>query len=161
MRAGEIWKGVQTMRVGELCNREVIVVERGASVREAASLLREYHVGDLVVTDERGGQRVPVGIVTDRDITIEVVAKGVDPESVTVGEVMGPELVAAGEAESAYDIIQRMRSRGIRRLPVVDARGGLIGIVSVVDLLEFVSEQITMLAKVGSREQDLESVRRK
>jgi CBS domain-containing protein len=149
------------MHVGELCNREVIVVERGASVREAASLLRQFHVGDLVVTDERGGQRVPVGIVTDRDITIEVVAMGVNPESVTVGEVMGPDLVAAGDAESVYDVIERMRSNGIRRLPVVDAHGGLIGILSVVDLLEYLSEEITMLAKVGSREQGLERVRRK
>lgn len=145
------------MMIGEICNRDVVVVERDVSVREAAALLREHHVGDLVVVDKVGGRTVPVGVITDRDVAIEVVAMGVDPEMIKVGEVMGPELVTAGEAETVYDTIQRMRARGVRRIPVLDAQGGLAGIVSLADLLEFLAEEITQLAKVFYREQSRET----
>lgn len=145
------------MKIAEICNRDVVVVGRDMPVRDAALLMREQHVGDLVVVDAIGGRNVPVGVVTDRDVTIEVVAMGVDPEMIKVGEVMGSELVTAGEAETVYDTIQRMRQRGVRRVPVVDAQGGLAGIVSLADLLEFVAEEITQLAKVFYREQSRES----
>jgi CBS domain-containing protein len=149
------------MHVGEICNREVNVVERGVSVREAAALMREFHVGDLVVVEERAGVRMPVGIITDRDIAIEVAAMGVDPEAVSVGEVMGPELVTAGENETVYETLQRMRQHGVRRVPVVDPRGGLAGIVSVADLLEFLAEEMSSLSKIESREQARETRIRK
>ena len=149
------------MKVGELCNREVIVAERGISVREAAELMRQYHVRDLVVVEDRAGLRVPVGILTDRDVTIEVVAMGVDPETVTVGDVMAPELVTAREADMVYDTLGQMRQHGIRRLPVVDARGGLAGIVSLADLLEFLAEELSSLSKVQPREQAREARDRK
>jgi CBS domain-containing protein len=149
------------MQVGELCNREVIVTERDASVREAAALMRDFHVGDLVVFEDRGGVRVPVGIITDRDVAIEVVAMGVDPEMVKVGEVMGPELITAGAAETVYDTLQRMRQQGVRRIPVVDSRGALVGIVSLSDLLEFLAEELSSLSKVEPREQAREARVRK
>lgn len=145
------------MKIGEICNRDVVVVGRDATVREAARLLRQHHVGDLVVVDRIGGRGVPVGIITDRDVAIEVVAMGVDPDMVKVGEVMGPELVTAGEGETVYDTIQRMRQRGVRRIPVLDAQGGLAGIVSLADLLEFLAEEVTQLAKVFYREQSRET----
>ena len=149
------------MQAGEICNREVIVVERDASIREAAVLMRQYHVGDLVVVEERAGQRAPVGILTDRDIAIEVVAMGVDPEALTVGEVIGPELIIAGEKETVYDTLQRMRQHGVRRVPVVDAKGGLAGIVSLADLLEFLAEELSYLSTVELREQAREARVRK
>src|SRR5512134_1924649 len=139
------------MQAGEICNREVIVVKREVSVREAAALMRQYHVGDLVVVEERAGNRAPVGIVTDRDIAIEVVAMGVDPVAVTVGEIMGPDLITAGEKDTVYDTLQRMRQHGVRRIPVVDAQGGLAGIVSLADLLEFLAEEISSLSNVEHR----------
>jgi CBS domain-containing protein len=149
------------MQVGEICNREVIVVEPGALLPEAARLMRQYHVGDLVVVEDRAGARVPVGILTDRDITIEVVAMGVDPEAVRVGDAMETRLVTAGETEMVYDVLQRMREHGVRRVPVVDARGGLVGIVSLADLLEFMAEELSNLAKVEPREQAREARLRK
>ncbi|HSD61136.1 MAG TPA: CBS domain-containing protein [Burkholderiales bacterium] len=149
------------MQAGEICNREVIVVERDASVREAAVLMRQYHVGDLVVVEERAGQRAPVGILTDRDIAIEVVAMGVDPEALTVGEVIAPELIIAGEKETVYDTLQRMRQHGVRRIPVVDSQGGLAGIVSLADLLEFLAEELSYLSTVELREKAREARVRK
>lgn len=145
------------MKIGEICTRDVVVVGRGVSVREAAILMREHHVGDLVVVDAVGGRNVPAGVITDRDVTIEVVAMGVDPDMIKVGDVMGPELVTVGEGETVYDTIQRMRQRGVRRTPVLDAQGGLLGIVSLADLLEFLAEEMTQLARVFYREQTRET----
>ncbi|HET9700636.1 MAG TPA: CBS domain-containing protein [Burkholderiales bacterium] len=149
------------MQIGEVCNREVIVTERGTSVREAAALMRDFHVGNLVVVEDRAGVRAPVGIITDRDVTIEVVAMGVDPEMVKVGEVMGPELITARETETVYDTLQRMRQHGVRRIPVLDSRGGLTGIVSLSDLLEFLAEELSSLSRVEPREQAREARVRK
>lgn len=145
------------MKIGEICTRDVVVVGRGVSVRDAAKLMREHHVGDLVVVDAVGGRNVPAGVITDRDVTIEVVAMGVDPDMIKVSDVMGPELVTVGEGETVYDTIQRMRQRGVRRTPVLDAQGGLLGIVSLADLLEFLAEEMTQLARVFYREQTRET----
>lgn len=149
------------MQIGEVCNREVIVTERDTSVREAAALMRDFHVGNLVVVEDRAGVRAPVGIITDRDVTIEVVAMGVDPEMIKVGEVMGPELITARETETVYETLQRMRQHGVRRIPVLDSRGGLTGIVSLSDLLEFLAEELSSLSKVEPREQAREARIRK
>ena len=140
------------MGISELCSRSVVVTERKTSIEEAARLMREHHVGSLVVVDEDARGRKPVGILTDRDIAIEVVAVGVAPASVTVGEVMAPELVTATLDDEPWQTIQRMRKKGVRRVPVVDAEGLLAGIVSVDDLLEIVSEELDGLVKVIAAE---------
>jgi CBS domain-containing protein len=136
------------MSLSEICNRSVVVALRSASVEAAARLMREHHVGSLVVVDETARGRRPVGIVTDRDIAIEVVAEGVAPASVTVGEIMAPDLVTAAEADEPWETIGRMRQKGVRRVPVVDDDGLLVGIIAVDDLLEIIAEQLDGLVKV-------------
>lgn len=133
------------MSVGELCNREVIVIEADASIREAARLMRDCHVGDVVVVDQRDLQRIPVGMLTDRDIVIKVLAEELDPHSVPVGNIMSASLVAARENEDLVDVIGRMRSHGVRRVPVVNEQGGLEGILAVDDVLELLAEQMNGL----------------
>lgn len=149
------------MPIGEICNREVVFATRDTSILEAAQLMRRHHVGDLVVVDEKNGKRIPVGIVTDRDIVIEVIAKEADINSLTAGDIMGPELVMAREAEGVFETIQLMRLKGVRRMPVVDSQGGLVGIVSVDDLVELLAEEMNELAKLISREQVREAKNRK
>ena len=78
------------MAVGDICNREVVITEKSVSVVDAAQLMRTYHVGDLVVIEDRGGRRHPVGIVTDRDIVVEVVAAGVNPEYLFTSKMLYP-----------------------------------------------------------------------
>lgn len=149
------------MKVGEICSRTVVVGRRETVLSEAAHLMREHHVGSLVIVDERGTGRVPVGIVTDRDIVVAVVAEGVDPRKIAVGEVMRPELVTVGEAESVFDALRLMRGRGIRRVPVLAADGTLAGIVTVDDLLEIVAEQLSELVRAIASEQSRETRDRK
>jgi len=127
------------MRVGEFCNREVVVIEAESSITEAARIMREYHVGDVVIVKTSYGKQTPVGILTDRDIALEIVAKGADPEIVQVGDAMSFELVTVDENDDLMHAIEIMRDKGIRRVPVVDADEALVGIMTVDDLLDLLS----------------------
>ena len=145
------------MSVGELCNREVVIAEKALPVTEAARLMRSHHVGDLVVVEEKGGRKHPVGIVTDRDIVVEVVAAGVNPESLKVGDIMGPEVATVRESEGLYEALRYMRDKGVRRMPVVDSAGGLVGILTLDDLLGLLAEEMMELAKLVSHERQREA----
>ena len=144
------------MPIGEFCNREVVFATRETSIPEAAQLMRKYHVGDLVVVDEIDGKRVPVGIVTDRDIVIEIISQSLDFNEFSVGDIMSPQLISVQEKEGVFETIRLMRAKGIRRIPVVNQEGGLEGIVSADDILDLLAEEMTELAKVVPREQERE-----
>lgn len=148
------------MAVGEICNREVVITEKTLSVVDAAQLMRQHHVGDLVVVDEKGGRKHPVGIVTDRDIVLEVIAEGVNVNDVSVRDIMSDKLVTAREGDSVLDTVKMMRAKGIRRLPVINDDNELSGILSVDDLIELLSEQTSDLAKLIAREQKHEKEKR-
>lgn len=144
------------MRVGEFCSREVVVVGKEETILEAARLMRRHHVGDLLVVEEGEGERFPVGILTDRDIVVELVAAEIALDAVSIGDVMSFELLTAGEDEDLFETIRRMQEKGVRRLPVVDGRGALSGILTMDDLLEIVSEQLAGLVRLITREQQKE-----
>ena len=145
------------MPIGEFCNREVVFATRETSIPEAAQLMRKFHVGDLVVVDEIDGKRVPVGIVTDRDIVIEIVSQSLDFNEFSVGDIMSPQLISVQEKEGVFETIRLMRAKGIRRIPVVNQEGGLEGIVSADDILDLLAEEMTELARVVPREQEREA----
>ena len=130
------------MNAGQLCSREVVIARRDTGLVEAARLMREHHVGSLVVIDERLPQRVPVGMITDRDIVIAAVAKDVDPSKLTVGEVMSAGALVVREQDGIVDALRVMREKGVRRLPVVTASGGLAGILAMDDILELIAEEM-------------------
>jgi CBS domain-containing protein len=148
------------MAVGEICNREVVVTGKSASVVEAAQLMRTHHVGDLIVVEERNGRNHPVGIVTDRDIVVEVVAAGVNPEALKVGDIMGPEVATVRESEGLFEALRYMRDKGARRMPVVGSGGELVGILTMDDVLSLLAEEMTELAKLVSHERQREAVGR-
>ncbi len=148
------------MAVGEICNREVVIAKKTLSVVDAAQLMRQHHVGDLVVVEERNGRRHPVGIVTDRDIVVEVVAAGVNPDALKVGDIMGPEVATVRESEGLFEALRYMRGKGVRRMPVVDRDGGLVGILTLDDLLSLLAEEMTELAKLVSHERQREAASR-
>jgi len=148
------------MTVSTVCNRDVVVVNKGASILDAAQLMREFHVGDLIVIEEKAGKRIPVGIVTDRDIVLEVIAEEVDMNNVDVSDIMSEDLVTAEEKDDLIDTIKLMRAKGVRRVPVVDGANTLVGILAVDDLIELFAEQIGDLSKIIVREQTREKARR-
>lgn len=145
------------MPIGEICNREVVIAEKALPVIEAARLMRTHHVGDLVVVEQRDGRRHPVGIVTDRDIVVEVVAAGVNPDTLKVGDIMGSDVATVRESEGLFGALRYMRDKGVRRMPVVDPAGGLIGILTLDDLLGLLAEEMMELAKLVSNERQREA----
>lgn len=149
------------MTIGEICIRRVVIGARETSIYQAAKLMREYHAGDLVVTDEIGDKRAPVGIVTDRDIVIAVLAEGLNPEGLTVGEIMTGGLVTVNEHDGVFETLRLMRSEGVRRAPIVDGSGALIGIVSLDDLLELIAEELGDLAGLIREERRKEEINRR
>ncbi|HUN69651.1 MAG TPA: CBS domain-containing protein [Burkholderiales bacterium] len=140
------------MNAGELCNREVVIAYRNTPLVEAARLMREHHVGSLVVVVDRLSERVPVGILTDRDIVVAVVAKEVDPRTLTAGDVITGELVAVREKDGIPDALRLMREKGVRRVPVLTHSGALAGILTIDDLLDLMAEELGAFARTIDRE---------
>jgi CBS domain-containing protein len=144
------------MQLKDLCVFDVACCTREISVSAAARLMREHHTGDLVVIDNADEEREPVGIVTDRDIVVEVLAQGRNPEKTTVGDIMSKQVVIAAGSEDAEQALQRMVAHGVRRIPVVDDEQYVMGIVTLDDMLRIHAEQATSLAHVISKEQSRE-----
>jgi len=145
------------MSVGAFCNREVVVTGPETGIVELAKLMRQFHVGDVVVVEESNGLRKPVGIVTDRDLVVEVIAGEVDFAPLRARDVMGGHLLVAREKDSIWETMKLMAAQGIRRVPVVDAHGTLAGILSLDDLLELLAEELSMLAGVAGRGREREA----
>lgn len=145
------------MSVGEICNREVIVIQRDATIVEAAKLMRQFHVGAVIVVEKRDGRQIPAGVVTDRDLVVEVVATELDAAVITVGDIMAAEVFTIKENTPSYEAIEFMRSKTIRRLPVVDEAGELTGILTLDDALQLLSEELLDLAKLVRYEQKKET----
>ena len=142
------------MQIREICTREVVHCGRDTSVAQIAQLMRNHHVGDVVVAEPQQGKLVPVGIVTDRDLVVQV--QGVGPDTLTAQDLMSDELITVTEAEVVYDAIWHMRSKGIRRLPVVDERKFLVGVLTADDVTEFLAEELTEVARIVPRQMKLE-----
>jgi CBS domain-containing protein len=136
------------MNIGQLCIRNPITVRCSDELIKAAQLMREKHVGYLVVVDpEVADQSLrPVGVVTDRDIVVSVVAGETDPRALRVGDVMTQQPVTIGAAEPVERALREMRRIGVRRLPVVGQRGELIGVLSLDDVLEVLAGELQNLA---------------
>lgn len=138
----------QPLSAGDLCARTVVVADRNLALNDAARLMREHHVGCLVVVEEKPIGRVPVGMLTDRDIVTAVVAPDVDVHTLRVEDVMSSGPVVACESDSLLDVLSAMRRAGVRRVPVIDSRGVLQGVLALDDVFELISEEINLLVKV-------------
>jgi CBS domain-containing protein len=148
------------MKTGDACKRNAVVVKRHTPIPVAAKLMRHNHVGSLVVVDDLD-DRVPVGIVTDRDIVVEIVAADLDPRTMTVGEIMGDSLVTAADEDDSLDTLRLMRLSGVRRVPVVTDRGLLVGIATLDDLLGALAGEFDSVVGVIENEQSRESLVRR
>src|SRR5690242_5082049 len=121
--------GACVMKVREYCKKTVVSIGAGAEVAEAAQLMRNKHVGFLVVHDDADPLCKPIGVLTDRDLVLAVMARDVSPSAVIVKDIMTRDPLIAKEDDELVDLLQGMRLAGIRRVPVVDGRHALVGIV--------------------------------
>lgn len=127
------------MKIGDICRRPVISIDNAMDLPAAAQLMREHHVGFLVVYKTGDELRRPIGVLTDRDMVVEVIAKKVDPAALTVDDLMSRQPLVANDNEDLADVLQAMRVAGIRRVPVVDVRGALAGIFAIDDAFDLIT----------------------
>lgn len=138
---------------GDFCNPTVYIARAADSLLAAARRMHEEHVGSLVVVEDVDGGRVPIGMITDRDILVRVLASDEKPvAAMSVGEVMSKELVRAWDHEPLIDVLKRMRAYGVRRIPVVDDDDHLAGIITFDDLIAQVADELHDLATLIGRE---------
>jgi predicted transcriptional regulator len=145
------------MTVGDICKRNVVVAPKGELIVDAAKRMRTSHVGDLVVVEPRNGRHMPIGIITDRDIVMSVVAS--DPQHLyylLVGDVMNMDLITAQEQDTIETGLQKMHEHGVRRLPIVDGAGALVGILTLDDVLQYLTAQQNELVALVAKEQQHE-----
>ena len=140
------------MRIGEICTRPVVTCQRSASVLELAQLMRNRHVGDVIVVDTSDGKMTPVGMVTDRDLVVEVMAEGLGPDRLRAEDLIAGDVVTVFESELVYDAIWHMRGKGIRRLPVVDDHNHLVGVLTADDVTRFLAGVLDEVARIGPQQ---------
>jgi CBS domain-containing protein len=148
------------MTIGLICNRDAVIIRRDESIHLAAKLMREHHVGSVIVVEDTPLGVKPIGVLTDRDLVVEILAPQLQPEAVSIGDVMSFELVTAGEDDGIWVTLKRMRSQGIRRLPVINQDGVLVGILSMDDILELLVGELNDLVKLTGREREQEILKR-
>lgn len=148
------------MSIGEICETVVVTTTEDADLVQAAELMRQKHVGYLVVAQPLHGTRElgPCGVLTDRDIVVAVIAKGLDPKTLRVGDVMTPLPVVIDADASVSDTLGEMRRLGVRRLPVTSNRGELVGVVSIDDILRSLVENLGLLSDVMRTEISVEQI---
>jgi CBS domain-containing protein len=132
--------------LGALAAPIVVTATPEITTTRAAQLMRAHHVGSLVVVDAASGAGTPIGIVTDRDLVLAVMAEELDPKVFTVGDVMTTQLVTAPVDATLHDAVALMRQRRVRRLVVVDAAGRVVGIATLEDILEGMAREFSELA---------------
>ena len=144
------------MAVNAVCNHNVATVERDEGIVSAAIKMRESHVGDLIVIEHRGGHMVPVGIITDRDLVVGILAKQADPKELTVGDVMSDTLLTVHQDNGIEFALREMRRAGVRRAPVVGNDHELIGVLSIDDVIDHLALELGHVAEIVRLEQRAE-----
>jgi CBS domain-containing protein len=149
----------ERLTTGEICTREVTIAFKKTTLIGAARLMRENHVGCLVIVEETGGLRIVVGMLTDRDIVTAAVASDLDLGTLRVEDVMITDLVTAREDDSLIDLMHSMHGKGVRRIPVVGKQGELVGVVTLDDVLDILAQELGLLVSAidseGKRERQL------
>lgn len=146
------------MNAGSVCKRGVVTVAPTDDLVAAAHVMREKHVGYLIVAESTVHNRRVIGVLTDRDIVVAVLAQEVDAHALKVGDVMTRDPLLIDEGQSIEAVLRHMREAGVRRVPVVDRSGTLTGVLSIDDVLERIAEQLINIAGSIRNEQRMERV---
>ncbi|GBD39861.1 MAG: CBS domain-containing protein [Deltaproteobacteria bacterium] len=136
------------MSVGKLCRREVVWVNLGTTIKEIAQIMHDKNVGSVVVVDK---ERKPIGIVTDRDIVIRVINEDLNPAQIYVDDVISSNILTLREDMGLIEALEYMKGKGVRRFPVVDSEGKLVGIITVDDIVRLLGKELADIANIIER----------
>lgn len=149
------------MTAAAFCRSQVVTTSGDTGLIEAAALMRDNHVGSLVVTEQNKGRASPVGVVTDRDIVVQIIAFNIPCEDVLVRELISHDFYTVNGQQNIFSVLKYMQQTGVRRLPVVDDLGGLMGIITFDDLVAILAIELADLTQVIKHEQIIEKRMRK
>jgi CBS domain-containing protein len=122
------------MKVQDIMTKNPATVTPDTPLRDAARLMKDEDVGVIPVVESTGSKRL-VGLVTDRDIAVRVVAEGRDASQSRVQDAMSANLKTCKASDDVNDVMDVMAREQVRRIPIVDERGALVGIVSQADIV--------------------------
>jgi len=148
------------MNVADCCNRAVATISPDQTVQTAAEVMRRHHVGDLVVAEGELGRQTPLGVITDRDLVVEVMAAELTPRDLLVKDILTEELLVVQEDKNLLDVLDLMRARGVRRVPVINDHNLLVGILAMDDVLELSARMLENMAILAHRQRAMEIDRR-
>jgi len=148
------------MTVSDYCERNIALLTRDASLQEAAMMMRIHHLGEVIVIDKLNGKNIPVGVVTDRDLVIEIMALEVDVEQISVGNIMSLELITVRQDNNLSDTLDIMQQHGVRRLPVIDNSGSLLGVINIEVILKVLCQDLSKMLTLFNNERDNEKILR-
>lgn len=148
------------MSLRQYCDNEVSLLTQDSSILEAAQVMRKNHVGEVIIVEHQKAKTIPLGIVTDRDLVIEIMAMEVDVEKINLGSIMCFELITVSDDTSLNDALEIMQINGIRRAPVIDGSGALIGLINIESILKILTQDMTKLLKLFNTEKRIEKTRR-
>lgn len=149
------------MKIGEICNRDVVTAGPDASATDLAKIMLGRHVGSVVIVEACEQGKKPIGIVTDRDLVLQVTARQLDPGSTTAHAIMSEEPIVAHHSAGILDTMRRMRSHGVRRLPIVDHNQMLAGILTLDDLIDVIVGELGELSSTIASGQYKEALYRR
>ncbi len=140
------------MNVGEICSKNFIYVLHKDSVLDVARIMREQHVGSVVVVDNMNGEIRPQGLITEHDLVLEVLAAKIDPSALKAEDILTCELICVTETHDVREALKYLRYYGVRRAPVVNVNGLLVGLFSIEDALAKLSKEFSELMQLLSNE---------
>ncbi len=146
------------MPVSDLCSKNLVCIESGETLKHAAQLMKKHHTGGLIVI-EANGRKKPIGVLTDRDIVLGVVAEN-QPLTTKVDEVMSTDIVKVTKEKGIAEVVDEMETHGVRRMIVVDEAGNACGLVSSDDILQLVARELNGLGRIAQRQSGKERVQK-
>lgn len=144
------------MSVGQHCDKKMSLLAQDASILEAAQVMRKNHVGEVVIVEQQADKTIPVGIITDRDLVIEIIAMEIDLEQINVGSIVCFEIITVSKDTSLTKALEIMQLHGVRRAPVVDGNGALMGLISIESILKVLSQDMAKILKLFNTERRIE-----
>jgi CBS domain-containing protein len=140
------------MVVASLCSRPAVSVQTGEPISEVARLMRDQHVGVVMVTDGGPARPRTVGVITDRDIVRAQLTHTADLSRLAAGDIMTRNPLVIGEEEPVDGAIAHLRARGVRRAPVVSRDGTLVGLVSADELFAHLARELIAMGEIIARQ---------
>jgi CBS domain-containing protein len=131
---------------------ELITVNSDANILDAIQLMKDNGIGDVIVTEDLDGEKMPVGVLTDRDIALDVLTQTMHPERLKVSAVMTKTLVTCSQRTGVFQMIQIMKREGVSKLPLVDDNGVLKGLINAKHLIQMLIESLYDLSHIAISE---------